>query len=136
MKLLLPEDLQAQLIDALKTAWQAHMVHGATGHELHARKMAAALHILPDADVTGEAETAMVDAAMVEMRNIVPPLRRSECRQLICAALSVAPTQIAVPLTDDQIYEMYNEPRSDAEMLEFARAIEAAHGITQPKAGE
>jgi hypothetical protein len=33
------------------------------------------------------------------------------------------------PLTDDQIYEMYNEPRSDAEMLEFARAIEAAHGI-------
>jgi hypothetical protein len=26
--------------------------------------------------------------------------------------------------------EMYNEPRSDAEMLEFARAIEAAHGIT------
>lgn len=33
------------------------------------------------------------------------------------------------PLTDDQIYEMYNEPRSDAEMLAFARAIEAAHGI-------
>ena len=33
------------------------------------------------------------------------------------------------PLTDDQIYDMYNEPRSDAEMLEFARAIEAAHGI-------
>jgi hypothetical protein len=31
---------------------------------------------------------------------------------------------------------MYNEPRSDAEMLEFARAIEAAHGITQPKTGE
>ena len=34
------------------------------------------------------------------------------------------------PLTDEQIMEMYNEPRSDAEMLEFARAIEAAHGIT------
>ena len=33
------------------------------------------------------------------------------------------------PLTDEQIMEMYNEPRSDAEMLEFARAIEAAHGI-------
>ena len=29
------------------------------------------------------------------------------------------------PLTDEQIYDMYNEPRSDAEMLEFARAIEA-----------
>lgn len=35
------------------------------------------------------------------------------------------------PLTDDQIYEMYNEPRSDAEMLEFARAIKAAHGIKE-----
>ena len=33
------------------------------------------------------------------------------------------------PLTVDQIYEMYSEPRSDAEMVEFARAIEAAHGI-------
>ena len=35
------------------------------------------------------------------------------------------------PLTDEQIMEMYNEPRSDAEMLEFARAIEAAHGIKE-----
>jgi hypothetical protein len=35
------------------------------------------------------------------------------------------------PLTDDQIYEMYNEPRSDAEMLEFARAVEAAHNIKE-----
>ena len=30
-----------------------------------------------------------------------------------------------VGLTDDEIYDMYNEPRSDAEMVEFARAIEA-----------
>ena len=37
--------------------------------------------------------------------------------------------QPSKPLTDEQIIEMYNEPRSDAEMLEFARAIEAAHGI-------
>ena len=33
------------------------------------------------------------------------------------------------PLTDEQIMEMYNEPRSDAEMIAFARAIEAAHDI-------
>ena len=33
------------------------------------------------------------------------------------------------PLTDDQIYELYSEPRSDAEMVAFARAVEAAHGI-------
>ncbi len=35
------------------------------------------------------------------------------------------------PLTDEQIYDMYNEPRSDAEMVEFARAIEAAHNIKE-----
>ncbi len=35
-----------------------------------------------------------------------------------------------VPMTNDQIYELYSEPRSDAEMVEFARAIEKHHGIT------
>jgi hypothetical protein len=33
----------------------------------------------------------MVDAAMIEMRNITPPLRRSECERLIRAALSNPP---------------------------------------------
>ena len=37
------------------------------------------------------------------------------------------------PLTDEEIMEMYNEPRSDAEMIAFARAIEAAHGIGEQK---
>lgn len=36
--------------------------------------------------------TAAVDAAMVEMKNISPPMRRSECERLICAALTAAPT--------------------------------------------
>ena len=35
----------------------------------------------------------MVDAAMVEMKNISPPLRRSECERLIIAALSAQPQQ-------------------------------------------
>lgn len=30
-------------------------------------------------------------------------------------------------LSDDEIYAMYNEPRSDAEMLEFARELITAH---------
>ncbi|MGK8439034.1 hypothetical protein ACRS3X_17185 [Ectopseudomonas hydrolytica] len=34
-----------------------------------------------------ESITAAVDAAMVEMQNISPPLRRSECERLIRAAL-------------------------------------------------
>ena len=33
------------------------------------------------------------------------------------------------PMTEDQIYELYSEPRSDAEMVEFARAVEKHHGI-------
>lgn len=47
---------------------------------------------------TGAAQTAtqpeqsglvvMIDAAMTEMRNIAPPLRRSDCERLIRAALS------------------------------------------------
>lgn len=35
-----------------------------------------------------EAEIAMIDAAMVEMANITPPLTRSECARLIRAALA------------------------------------------------
>lgn len=34
-------------------------------------------------------EAAMIDAAMVEMANIHPPLRRSDCARLIRAAVSV-----------------------------------------------
>ena len=46
------------------------------------------------------------------------------------AMKSASPAQ-RKPLTDEEIMEMYNEPRSDAEMIEFARAIEAAHGIKE-----
>jgi len=51
-------------------------------------------------------------------------------KDLVKQAKSLPSTQ-RKPLTDEQIYEMYNEPRSDAEMLAFARAIEAAHGIKE-----
>ena len=30
-----------------------------------------------------------------------------------------------VGLTDDEIYDLYNEPRSDSEMVAFAREVEA-----------
>jgi hypothetical protein len=30
-----------------------------------------------------------------------------------------------VGLTDDEIYDSYNEPRTDAEMVAFAREVEA-----------
>jgi hypothetical protein len=39
-------------------------------------------------DAKDAAIVAMVDAAMVEMKNISPPLRRSECQRLILAAIA------------------------------------------------
>ena len=50
--------------------------------------------------------TEDVDAAMVEMKNIYPPLRRSECERLIRAAKYAAPVERQwVDLTDDEIWE-------------------------------
>ena len=43
-------------------------------------------------------------------------------------AMAEQPAQPSKPwvgLSTDEIYDMYNEPRSDAEMVEFARAIES-----------
>jgi len=60
------------------------------GHEHKAYQLAQRV---PDELVS------MVDAAMVEMSNIHPPLRRSECERLICAALSAAPAQPSQPTT-------------------------------------
>ena len=42
--------------------------------------------------------------------------------------LYTAPPQ-RQPLTDGQILAMYNNPETHADMIEFARAIEKAHGI-------
>lgn len=38
-------------------------------------------------------------------------------------------TRLFTPLNNDALYGMYSEPSSDSEMLEFARAVEKAHGI-------
>ena len=39
--------------------------------------------------------------------------------------LSTPPQRTWVGLSDDEIYDSYNEPRSDAEMVAFAREVEA-----------
>ena len=74
-----------------------------------------------------EPEVAMIDAAMVEMANITPPLRRSECQRLIRAALTAqAAPRVQVPLTYEQIDEIW---RTHLHRDSRVRAIEAAHGI-------
>jgi hypothetical protein len=45
----------------------------------------------PRGDYISAEITAMVDAAMVEMQNIRPPLRRGDCEKLILAALANKP---------------------------------------------
>lgn len=53
--------------------------------------------------------TAAVDAAMVEMKNLHPPMRRSECERLIKAALyTVPPSKPWVSLTDADIASLEN----------------------------
>lgn len=47
--------------------------------------------------------TAAVDAAMVEMKNISPPMRRSECERLIRAALTAAPNPPARPAVPEDV---------------------------------
>lgn len=67
----------------------------------------AGVHVLitdPDVDLVAsrlaeDPEIAMIDAAMVEMGNIHPPLKRSECKRLIRAALNATPPA-PQPLTD------------------------------------
>lgn len=81
--------------------------------------------------------TLAVDAAMVEMANIYPPLRRSECEQLIRAALSAgAPAAGRVP-SDEEILELAERhvrdcrPRptyGEVDQLAFARALLAQYG--------
>lgn len=48
--------------------------------------------------------------------------------------LYIAPQPAQQPLPAHEIVTMYEEnPRSDSDMIDFARAIEAAHGITGEK---
>lgn len=67
------------------------------------------------------------------LQEAIVPLIEQVLVKKLGQAMSFAAKEVVQPqrkpLTDEQIMEMYNEPRSDAEMLEFARAIEAAHGI-------
>jgi hypothetical protein len=50
---------------------------------------------------------------------------RRNCDVLIQPLYIRPPRREWRSLTNEEIYPLYNEPRSDAEMLEFARAIEA-----------
>jgi len=70
-----------------------------------ARRILGALDAAP-AVPAPLALTQAVDAAMVEMKNIHPPLRRSECQRLIQAALNAAPAAPA-PNPDTKDAERY-----------------------------
>ena len=67
------------------------------------------------------------------LQEAIVPLIEQVLVKKLGQAMSFAAKEVVEPkckpLTDEEIMEMYNEPRSDAEMIEFARAIEAAHGI-------
>ena len=70
-------------------------------------------------------DIARVDAAMVEMRDIVPPLRRSECERLISAALSAHP---APQPTEPRMDIAFGGPKAREQMLN-----QLVHPAPQPK---
>lgn len=55
-----------------------------------AQDRTASYGVAPSREPSRDQITAMVDAAMLEMSNIHPPLRRSECERLIRAAYGVS----------------------------------------------
>ena len=83
-------------------------------------------------DPSEEAVENLCDARAVLGKTLAQPEQEpSQFGSPKMQALILAKLAQRKPLTDDEIYGMYNEPRSDAEMVEFARAIEAAHGIKE-----
>lgn len=79
--------------------------------------------------------TPKQEAALREyLQEAIVPLIEQVLVKKLGQAMSFAAEQLIQPkpaskpwvgLSTDEIYDMYNEPRSDAEMVEFARAVEA-----------
>ncbi|MEZ2410590.1 hypothetical protein AB6806_27715 [Bosea sp. RCC_152_1] len=69
--------------DADRIKWLTRAGSEAQGEPLYA-------HPAPATVEMGGVTTAMIDAAMVEMKNLHPPMRRSECERLLRAALAPA----------------------------------------------
>ena len=67
-----------------------------------------------------EPEVLMVDAAMVEMKNIVPPLRRSECLRLIRAAINATAHPPQPQATTPAVPELLEELENCRDLLKTA----------------
>ena len=88
-----------------------------------------ALEALKHFEKAGLATLKTIDAITAIKEALAQPVIDKSAAIRIATALGWEPKR--KPLTDEQILEMYNEPRSDAQMIAFARAIEAAHGIKE-----
>ena len=93
--------------------------------------------------IEGDAKDAEVDALVQKLQTAqfmsdMPFKERTtlEIKAFLSSRAAIEAEQgKRQPLTDERLYEMYNEPTSDAEMIAFARAIEAVHGITATPQG-
>jgi hypothetical protein len=79
-----------------------------------------------------EAARAVLHDALrdaLEQQEQEPAIYPDEAREMgleEVALYTAPPRREWQRLTNEEIYPLYNEPRSDAEMLEFARAVEQA----------
>ena len=77
--------------DQIRDVFMAHgftIKEGQTDLKQYVYDAAYALLGTKPAPLSEREDVAMIDAAMGEMANIVPPLKRSECARLIRAALA------------------------------------------------
>jgi hypothetical protein len=85
--------------------------------------------------------TEMIDAAMIAMKDIVPPLRRSDCQKLIHAALSAMPAATARDLNAWEIQQAKTEWLGNSDTFEEfwagavygIRKFREVNALNQPK---
>lgn len=83
---------------------------------------------------TAAASVEMIDAAMVEMQNIHPPLKRSECQRLINAALA-APAQPVAWQVNHIADHMADEwPMRKYDLAEIEQRLRGIPAAPQPAA--
>ena len=88
---------------------------------LEALENLPALNWIPEKDMQVQDAITAIKEALAQPE---PVIDKSAAIR-IATSLGWEPKRTWVGLTDEEIMDMYNEPRSDAEMIAFGREVEA-----------
>lgn len=81
--------------------------------------------IFGDDSLSSKAAAALQEALAEQTAQQETMFTYDQVKAHIQAAIMSSAQRTWVGLTDDEIMDMYNEPRSDAEMIAFGREVEA-----------